>query len=81
MVIAILFGWEGIKAIRWARNKDFDGGCCGDCRPKDTTTPADTIPSTEAEKSKELEIEQSPCSSFTQCCGSKKVEPVNGEQA
>ncbi|KAH7882341.1 hypothetical protein F5I97DRAFT_1785080, partial [Phlebopus sp. FC_14] len=31
IVIALLFGWEGIKMIRWAMDKDFDGGCCASC--------------------------------------------------
>ncbi|KAI6021487.1 hypothetical protein BKA83DRAFT_4282581, partial [Pisolithus microcarpus] len=28
IVIALLFGWEGIKMVRWAQDKDFSGGCC-----------------------------------------------------
>ncbi|KAH7926546.1 hypothetical protein BV22DRAFT_988068, partial [Leucogyrophana mollusca] len=29
ILIAFLFGWEGVKMVRWARNDKFDGGCCG----------------------------------------------------
>jgi hypothetical protein len=28
IVLGLLFGWEGIKMIKWARNKNFSGGCC-----------------------------------------------------
>ncbi|KAG6331118.1 hypothetical protein ID866_7972 [Astraeus odoratus] len=28
IIIALLFGWEGIKMVRWAQHKDFSGGCC-----------------------------------------------------
>ncbi|KAF9225950.1 hypothetical protein BS17DRAFT_807443 [Gyrodon lividus] len=35
IVIALLFGREGIKMMRWAQNKDFNGNCCSDCRPRD----------------------------------------------
>jgi len=83
IAISLLFGWEGIKAIRWARNKDFDGGCCGDCRSmdKDAPTPACATTSTEAGKPEISETERSSCSSCTRCCaGSKKVEPVSEEQ-
>ncbi|KZT27289.1 hypothetical protein NEOLEDRAFT_1060878 [Neolentinus lepideus HHB14362 ss-1] len=33
IVLGFLFGWEGQKMVRWARNPEFDGGCCGSCRP------------------------------------------------
>ena len=81
--ISLLFGWEGIKALRWARNKDFDGGCCGGCCPKDKAAPGPTCTtsSTEAEKPEESRTEYYCCSSPTRCCGSsKKVESVIEEQ-
>ncbi|KAI5995681.1 hypothetical protein EDD15DRAFT_2164883, partial [Pisolithus albus] len=31
IVIALLFGWEGIKMVRWAQARDFSGGCCAHC--------------------------------------------------
>ena len=80
IVIGMMFGWEGVKMIRWARNKDFDGGCCGQCQPKDEASPGCTTLSGEVEP-KEPEQTQSPCSSSAHCCGfSTKEEPVKGEQ-
>lgn len=79
MVIAMLFGWEGIKSIRWARNEDFDGGC-GDCHSKCKVTPTCATSSTEVDNSKEPEGEENSCSSFSRGCDSKKVGPVNEEQ-
>lgn len=80
IVIGLMFGWEGVKMIRWAQNKDFDGGFCG-CQSKGTNSPECKSPSMETEKPKEPEQKQSFCTSSTQCCGrSKKEEPVNGEQ-
>lgn len=38
IVIALLFGWEGIKMVRWARSKDFSGGCCGSSCSKSSTS-------------------------------------------
>ncbi|KAH0835847.1 hypothetical protein J3R83DRAFT_9716 [Lanmaoa asiatica] len=82
IVIGMLFGWEGVKMIRWARNKDFDGGCCADCHPKDKTLSSCATPSAEAEETEKSEQKQSPCASSAQCCGrSKKEEPINREQA
>lgn len=80
MVIGLLFGWEGLKAILWARSENFDGGCCGDCGPKDKATPTCAAPSTEVEKPEGPKREQGSCSPSTQCCGGSKVEPINGEQ-
>lgn len=28
LILGLLFGWEGVKMIRWVRNPAFDGGCC-----------------------------------------------------
>ncbi|KAH0839492.1 hypothetical protein J3R83DRAFT_321 [Lanmaoa asiatica] len=81
IAIGMMFGWEGVKMVRWARNKDFDGGCCAHGHPTDDATPGSMTPSVEAEKPKEAEQKQSSCPSSIRCCGySKKEEPVNGEQ-
>lgn len=32
IVLGLLFGWEGYKMIKWVRDPDFDGGCCGSCK-------------------------------------------------
>ncbi|KZT54158.1 hypothetical protein CALCODRAFT_416170, partial [Calocera cornea HHB12733] len=33
LILGLLFGWEGWKMVRWARDENFDGGCCSDCKP------------------------------------------------
>ncbi|KZO92977.1 hypothetical protein CALVIDRAFT_529784 [Calocera viscosa TUFC12733] len=33
LILGLLFGWEGWKMVRWARDENFDGGCCSDCAP------------------------------------------------
>ncbi|KAI9569093.1 hypothetical protein HD554DRAFT_2095238 [Boletus coccyginus] len=76
IVIALMFGWEGVKMVRWARNKDFDGRCCAHYPSKDTSATT-TTQEAEAEKEPEQKQKQGPCSSSTQCCGSYKD---NGEQ-
>ncbi|KIJ47093.1 hypothetical protein M422DRAFT_249407 [Sphaerobolus stellatus SS14] len=35
IILGILFGWEGVKMIRWALSPNFDGGCCSSCRIQD----------------------------------------------
>ncbi|KAG8218200.1 hypothetical protein J3R82DRAFT_3760 [Butyriboletus roseoflavus] len=77
IMIGMMFGWEGVKMIRWAQNKDFDGGCCAHCHPKDEASPRSVTPSAEVDP----EQKQSPCSSSTRCCGPLTKEgPVKGEQ-
>lgn len=82
IVIGVLFGWEGVKMMRWARNEGFDGGCCAACHPEVVEGGAATLtPPAEMEKPKELEEKQAACSS-THCCGcAKKEEPASGEHA
>ncbi|THU93098.1 hypothetical protein K435DRAFT_904668 [Dendrothele bispora CBS 962.96] len=31
IVLGLSFAWEGIKLLKWVRDPDFDGGCCGHC--------------------------------------------------
>ncbi|KAF8521565.1 hypothetical protein BU17DRAFT_16058, partial [Hysterangium stoloniferum] len=31
LVLGTLFAWEGYKMIKWVRNPDFNGDCCGSC--------------------------------------------------
>jgi len=33
IVLGLLFGWEGVKMVMWARDPTFSGGCCKDCKP------------------------------------------------
>lgn len=55
IVIAMLFGWEGFKMIRWASNDQFNGGCgCGQEERK-----AEAIP----------EVMQQPSTGPQRCCG------------
>lgn len=47
IVIALLFGWEGFKMVRWAQDKDFTGGCCAHHHEKTSSSnpvAAPTIP-------------------------------------
>jgi hypothetical protein len=32
LLLGLLFGWEGVKMVRWARDPAFSGGCCKDCK-------------------------------------------------
>jgi len=32
IVLGFLFGWEGVKMVMWARDPEFSGGCCKDCK-------------------------------------------------
>ncbi|KAF8137224.1 hypothetical protein EV363DRAFT_1317151 [Boletus edulis] len=76
ILIGILFGWEGVKMIRWARSVDFNGGCCGACHPREAASLE------QAEKPNESEQKQDACSPSTQCCGcTKKEDAVDGDQA
>jgi len=61
-VLSILFGWEGIKMVKWASSADFSGGCCENCRVV-------TIPTTEAGGATELgEVYRDICN----CCSEKE---------
>lgn len=31
ILLGHLFAWEGVKMVRWARDPNFDGGCCSSC--------------------------------------------------
>ncbi|KAF8438986.1 hypothetical protein L210DRAFT_3542921 [Boletus edulis BED1] len=76
ILIGVLFGWEGVKMIRWARSVDFNGGCCGACHPREAASLE------QAEKPNEPEQKQDACSPSTQCCGcTKKEDAVDGDQA
>ncbi|KIM69718.1 hypothetical protein SCLCIDRAFT_722404 [Scleroderma citrinum Foug A] len=44
MVIALLFGWEGIKMVRFAQHKEFSGGCCGHDSRKETVKTTTVVP-------------------------------------
>ncbi|KAI6134606.1 hypothetical protein EDD17DRAFT_122331 [Pisolithus thermaeus] len=44
IVIALLFGWEGFKMVRWAQDKDFSGGCCAHHHEKTSTPVPIAIP-------------------------------------
>ncbi|KAF8898260.1 hypothetical protein CPB84DRAFT_1780743 [Gymnopilus junonius] len=54
MVLSILFGWEGYKMVRWARNKDFTGGCCDDCRVEEPKPKSDPELGSTVDEKKEV---------------------------
>lgn len=31
LVLGLLFGRDGVEMLQWARDPDFNGGCCGSC--------------------------------------------------
>ena len=33
IILGFLFGWEGVKMVKWARDPAFSGGCCKECKP------------------------------------------------
>ncbi|KAG6379995.1 hypothetical protein JVT61DRAFT_10570 [Boletus reticuloceps] len=75
ILIGILFGWEGVKMIRWARSVDFNGGCCGACHPREAASLE------QAEQPNEPEQKQGACSPSDHCCGcTKKEDAVDGDQ-
>ena len=70
IAIGLMFGWEGVKMLRWAGNSEFDEGCCGECRNKEGTAGTASGCGTSAEsekvsKSIEPEQKQSACSLST----------------
>lgn len=70
ILLGFLFGWEGVKMVRWARNPDFDGGCCGSCR-------APVLPISELEEGERYRDICSCCESKEEC--SKADQCVCGE--
>ncbi|EGO25538.1 hypothetical protein SERLADRAFT_387650 [Serpula lacrymans var. lacrymans S7.9] len=55
ILIALLFGWEGQKMVKWARDAAFDGGCCGHCK----TVPGSRSTVTGDSKDSEVAISDS----------------------
>jgi divalent metal cation (Fe/Co/Zn/Cd) transporter len=69
IAIAVLFGWEGYKMIRWASNDRFDGGCSCGKEERKVIPEVMQQPSTAPQR----------CCSESGCCkpsqeGSSKVE-------
>lgn len=57
IVIAVLFGWEGSKMIRWASNDNFNGNCC--CGQEERKADKQAIP----------KVMQQPSTAPKRCCG------------
>ncbi|KAI9509986.1 hypothetical protein F5148DRAFT_1183007 [Russula earlei] len=34
IALGVLFAWEGVKMMRWARSDEFTGGCCEGCQDR-----------------------------------------------
>ncbi|KAG1869590.1 hypothetical protein F4604DRAFT_891249 [Suillus subluteus] len=60
IVIAMLFGWEGFKMIRWASNDKFNGGCC--CGQEERKADKKPIP----------DVTQQPSTAPKRCCGQEE---------
>ncbi|GJJ10199.1 hypothetical protein Clacol_004425 [Clathrus columnatus] len=67
IILGILFGWEGVKMVRWARDPEFDGGCCSSCRVPE-------IGIEEGKKGKEKTDDTDSC--HDECCSSSPVPDV-----
>lgn len=39
LILGLLFARDGVEMLRWARDPDFNGGCCGSCAA--STIPRD----------------------------------------
>ncbi|KAL4078324.1 hypothetical protein V8B97DRAFT_2003548 [Scleroderma yunnanense] len=62
IVIALLFGWEGIKMVRFAQSKDFNGGCCNHSAAKSASTTPVVVPFPKTQS-----CSNSSCSESCQC--------------
>ena len=81
IVIGLMFGWEGVKMLRWAGSSEFDGGCQNKRGSADAASGCGTSAELEkASKTIESEQKQSACSPSTQCRECSK-EKTSGEQA
>lgn len=60
IVLSVLFAWEGHKMVSWARDPEFTGGCCEDCRAAPATGPASGVGDVELGVSKDVK-EKSGC--------------------
>jgi len=65
IILGGLFGWEGVKMIKWVRDPNFDGGCCCHDAGKNG---ADACNRDKAEDWKEL---QQPYRDLCECCLNK----------
>lgn len=59
IVIAMLFGWEGFKMIRWASNDKFNGSCC--CGQEEPKADKQVMPG--------VTMMQQPDTAPQRCCG------------
>lgn len=65
MVLGLLFVWEGVKMVRWARSSEFGGGCC----------PADCVSRVETGDAELGHVYRDIC----ECC-QEKVECRNSDE-
>ncbi|THU78319.1 hypothetical protein K435DRAFT_737667 [Dendrothele bispora CBS 962.96] len=89
IVLGLSFAWEGIKLLKWVRDPNFDGGCCGHCA--NDTVRGDKVELGLEERYRDLceccnEKEECRLSDECKCSsetGSQKSKaccvPVNGE--
>lgn len=43
IILGFLFGWEGVKMVKWARDSTFSGGCCKECKPVSSETSVTVV--------------------------------------
>ena len=41
IALGLLFAWEGVKMMRWARSNEFTGGCCQGCQDRPSLAQAE----------------------------------------
>lgn len=76
IILGLMFGREGVKMVRWARNPEFDGGCCGACRaPGDIETGKMEKTSSKCESDEEDECKAGCCQT-----GSRDIKNDKGQK-
>ncbi|KIJ67848.1 hypothetical protein HYDPIDRAFT_107368 [Hydnomerulius pinastri MD-312] len=78
IIIALLFGWEGFKMVKWARDKDFSGGCCGH-KHEHASSGTNPPPSVTAAPI-EVQLPPRSCCTDTESCQCSEKEHVTPEQ-
>ncbi|KAI6040253.1 hypothetical protein EDC04DRAFT_1526804 [Pisolithus marmoratus] len=70
IVIAMLFGWEGFKMVRWAQDKNFSGGCCAHLHEKTSNANSAATPTSPVQS-----CANTSCADSCQCA-KEEVEAV-----
>ena len=77
IAIALLFGWEGVKMVRWARHESFDGGCCKHCSNDNDPEKTDTNGIDRIASPNSDIVHSGTCTLTDNCCCSDKDHSNN----